>query len=534
MAQSALNSVRALLAWLWGVIKPLLSSALGLLRLVLARAWVLLRRAPLWAKAGLFFVLLYFAAYLVLGVFFRLPEYSWAARVARYAFWPAEQLKNRWFSASEEGTDLSVLSVPAVQVQPEEVTPRITSVGTIEQFEKVEINAKSPGRIEKFFAREGDTVRSGQKIVQLERAFLELELKQQQAAHEAAQSEQALTYERYLNTRKAAASKFKEIEKQTTLVRKLRSDMNRVRETYAGKQVLAVEGGISQEEFAEMKNEVIGKEAAYRMALRDLEIVSVGYRDEDIKQKGLEVPADPEAKKKLLIDLNTAAEKAEVDVAKSRVKSAEAAMQTTLALLKESTIVSPIDGMVASRNKAVGEQVTGGSVSTPSQAIMVIVDIRKVYAVMTVKESDLQTLRQGMRMVFTADPYPDQQFNGVIDIINPVVDPKTHTIEVKAVLANPGQKLRPGMFIRSSIVSGEAEKMIVVPQGAVLPLEDNKGYVFVIRSGIVQKAQVQTGRQIDDRLEIKEGLKPGDIVATDKLNQLRDGMRVTPALPQAK
>lgn len=525
-------SIRIALARIAEVTGPILRPLGQLSRQGLQAAFALLKRTGWRLRISGILLLAYALAFIVADQWFKPTQFGWQGRVARVGFWPARKVKEWLLSGKDAGIDLSLLKVPAIQVHVEEITPRISSVGTIEAFEKVEVNAKSPGRIEAFFAREGDLVRQGQKIVQLERAFLELELRQQQAAHEAAQSEQALIFEKYQNARKAASAKFKEIDKQVTLIKKLRADLDRVRNTYAGKEVLVTEGGISREEFAEMKTEVISREAAYRMAQRDLDIVSVGYRDEDIQLKGLAVPANLDEKRKLLIDLNTAAEKAEVEVARSRVKSADAAMQTTMALLKESTIVSPITGLVASRNKAVGEQVTGGSVATPSQAIMVIVDIRRVYAVMTIKESDLQTVGKGMRMVFTADPYRDLEFNGVVEIINPVIDEKTHTIEVKAVLQNPAEKLRPGMFIRSSIVSGTAERMIALPQSAVLPGEENQAFVFVVRAGEVFKALVQTGRQIEDRVEIKQGLSPGDIVVTEKLSLLRDGMKVTPDLPQ--
>lgn len=501
---------------------------------MLARFWAIVKASPRSVKIGSAMLGLYLLLFLLFGIVFKPSEYGWPGKISRIAFWPANTAKGFLFPDTFSGTDLSVISIPAIQVKLEEVAPRLTSVGTIEQFDKVEINAKSPGRIEQFYVREGDIVEKGQKIVQLERAFLEYDLRQQQAAHDAAKSEAELAREKYENARKNADSRFKEIDKQATLVKKLKADMDRSRTTYEGKKVLFQEGGISKEEFGETRNDVISKEAAFRMAQKDLEIVSVGFRDEDIIQKGKQVPTDPDVKRRVLIDINTAVDRAEVEVAKSRVRSAEAAMETTTALLKETTIISPITGLVASRNKSVGEQVTGGSVSTPSQAIMVLVDIRSVYGVMTIKESDLQIVKKGMRMLFTADPYPDEKFAGTVQIINPVVDSKTHTIEVKAVLDNPGLKLRPGMFIRSSIVSGQVEKMIVVPQTAVLPLEENRGYVFVIRADTVFKAQVQTGRQIDDLVEIKSGLNAGDIVATDKLNQLRESMKVTPVLPQAK
>jgi RND family efflux transporter MFP subunit len=313
---------------------------------------------------------------------------------------------------------------------------------------------------------------------------------------------------------------------QETLIKKLTADMDKMRNTYEGKQVLYNEGGVSKEEFETIRTDLIGREAAYRMAHKDLEILSIGFRDEDLKSKNLEIPADPAAKKKLLIDMNTAIPRAEVAVAASKVRSAEAQMKTTEALLRESAITSPVTGMVATRNKSVGEQVTGGSVSTAAQAIMVVVDIDPVYAVMSVKESDVKDLEKGMEMTFTADVYEKQTFNGKVEIITPVVDPKTHTLEVKALVRNPGYKLRPGMFIRASIASGLEKEMILLPSTAVVPGEGQDASVFLIRQDTCYRQPVKIGRQIDNMVEISSGINPGDIVAGDNLTQLREGMKV--------
>lgn len=447
-------------------------------------------------------------------------------------FYPAQKVADFILSRRQAGSDLTEVPLKALRVSTSEVMPKIESVGTIDFFEKVEINAKSSGRIEKFFVREGQIVEKNQPLVQLERTFLELDLAQQQAAFNGAGSELKLANERYENARRVVEGRFQEHSKQTTLVKRLFAEMERMRVSYAGRQVLYQEGGISKEDFETARTELIGREAAYRMAQRDLEIASIGLRDQDLTAKGIAVPTDPEARTKALIKLNTAVELAEVEVAQSRLKSAEAAMNTTKVLLKESLILSPIKGMVAARSKSVGEQVLGGSAGNAAQAIMILVDINRVYAVMNVKESDLKQISQGMRLQFVSDAYEKEKFDGKIEIINPIVDAKTHTFEVRAILDNPGLKLRPGMFIRSSIITGKPVQMILVPAAALLPQEEAKAYVFLVRDGKIFRSEVATGDSRGDDVEVKSGLKPGDIIVTEKVSQLREGMKIKPVISE--
>ncbi|MBL8021335.1 MAG: efflux RND transporter periplasmic adaptor subunit [Leptospirales bacterium] len=476
----------------------------------------------------------YIVAYLVFGVFLASMRKGLYGTIVGTVFYPIERLSKAWQPGPSEGSDLSALTLKTLAVQPEEVLPRIDGAGSVEFFQKVEINAKTSGRIEQFFAKEGQVVRQGQTLVQLERVFLQLELTQQEAALQGARSELALATEKHAVARRGMEGRLKEIEKQNTLLKKLGADVDKMRATYEGKEILYQEGGISREEYGQMRTELIAREAAYRMAQKDLEIASIGFRDLDIQKRGLPVPEDPEKKKEVLMDINSGIEEADIGVARSKVNSAQAALGNTTTLLKETTIKSPVNGVVAQRNKSVGEQVLGGSAGNAAQSIMVLVDLNSVYATMDVKESDLKDLEKGQTMEFKVDVYPKETFKGTVEIILPVIDPKTHTLQVKALLKNPGLKLRPGMFIRASIITGKPRKLIVVPASAVLPQKENNAYVFVLRQGVLFRADVVTGRQYsDDRVEISSGLKEGDVIVTEKLPQLREGMRVqsAPAAP---
>ena len=227
-------------------------------------------------------------------------------------------------------------------------------------------------------------------------------------------------------------------------------------------------------------------------------------------------------------DLNTLTEKASVEVAESRVHAAREEMYSTQRLLEEMTIVSPINGLVAVRNKSVGEEVSGGSADNPEQAILVLVEVDRVYATINVRESDLKSVSVGQEIRFGVDVYPEEEFSAKIEIIKPLIDQQTHTAEVKGVVSNTDHRLRSGMFIRARVATGQAEERILVPADALIPRSDNKAWAFVIRDDKAYRVEVVTGRQFDEDIEVVSGLEEDQVIAVEKLSQLWQGVQVTP------
>ncbi len=437
-------------------------------------------------------------------------------------------------NSKSEIVDLDMLSVKSLLVQPEKKTPIISALGSIEYFEKVDIVSKTSGSIQKIYVKEGEVIHKGQLLVQMETLQLELEQKKNRSQYESAVSTLKLAEEKYEKAKNAVEIREIEVEKRKTQVKELKAELDKIRTTYYGKQALFREHGVSKEEYENTKTAVVAAEAKFLLSKKDLDISQVGFRDEDLKIRGLAIPKEPEKKAKAFVLLNTRIEKAEVDVAVSQVNSAKAALDSTDELLRTTSIRSPIDGIVAFRNKHVGEFVNQGSVTSSEHAIMVLVNISSVYAKLNLKESELKILKKGMSLDFSVDVFPEEKFQGSITVINPIIDPKTHTAEIKALLKNPAMKLKPGMFLRGTVTTGKPEFVILLPSTAISPKEGDNAWVFTIKESLVLKSEVKTGRHFDDKIEIKSGLEVGDIVATEKLSQLKEGTKVKPVLPKSE
>ena len=104
------------------------------------------------------------------------------------------------------------------------------------------------------------------------------------------------------------------------------------------------------------------------------------------------------------------------------------------------TIYSPIAGVVVHKNATEGMYVTTGS------AIYTVADLTTVWAIFEAYESDLPWLRYGQRLTFTVPSIPGQTFEAIITFIDPLVDPRTRTVNVRAIVANQHKKLKPDMF----------------------------------------------------------------------------------------
>ena len=166
---------------------------------------------------------------------------------------------------------------------------------------------------------------------------------------------------------------------------------------------------------------------------------------------------------------------------------------------------SPIAGTVIERNATVG-----ASVGTDAN-LFKIIDLSRVWIDANVFEKDLARVRMGQEVKVNVPALPGSTYTGRVILIDSVVDPETRTIKVRTEVANPDSRLKPDMFANVEIVTDLNRSAISVPQTAVLN-DGGKTVVFVAEGNGYQKREVHTGIQNGDRLEIVEGLSPGEKV----------------------
>jgi cobalt-zinc-cadmium efflux system membrane fusion protein len=196
------------------------------------------------------------------------------------------------------------------------------------------------------------------------------------------------------------------------------------------------------------------------------------------------------------------------------------AARSTLSLLKSSPggsvsvpIRAPISGTIQTREAALGELIQADA------PLMTIVNLKTVALEAQLFEADIARVRYGSPVTVSTQAAPGRKFSGKISFIGSEVDPQTRTVTARALIANPGV-LRPGVFATGQIQTGVGKLSIVVPESAVI--EDGAAkVVFVSKGDKYERREVTVGNESNNRLEVKSGLKQGEIVVTEGAAALR-------------
>ena len=168
---------------------------------------------------------------------------------------------------------------------------------------------------------------------------------------------------------------------------------------------------------------------------------------------------------------------------------------------------SPMDGMLIEKNLTLGETVGDG------EHAFVIADLSEVWINLSIYQKDRPYLKTGQKVRLQADQYSSCG-EGKIDYISPIIDESTRTATARVVLPNPDGRLCPGAFVRATVSTDIIAVNIAVPQNAVIQFED-RPVVFVLDEDGFEPRPVSPGAQDDDSVEIRDGLEPGQVYATE-------------------
>jgi RND family efflux transporter MFP subunit len=208
-----------------------------------------------------------------------------------------------------------------------------------------------------------------------------------------------------------------------------------------------------------------------------------------------------------------------VDVARTNVANAEAALSLAKQSLSYVVIPAPMDGFVSERTADLGEYVS------PQQKVATIVRTNPLRVRIDIPEQAIPEVRVGQSVSATTSAWPDRNFSGRVARIAPNVTAQSRTLTVEAEIDNSSGALKPGQFATVRILEERAEPAVLVPARAVVT-EAGVSRVFVIKNGHAEQRLVQTGQTEGDLVEIKQGVAADEQVATSNQQQLSDGIAV--------
>ncbi|KUO75256.1 MAG: hypothetical protein APF77_22330 [Clostridia bacterium BRH_c25] len=185
----------------------------------------------------------------------------------------------------------------------------------------------------------------------------------------------------------------------------------------------------------------------------------------------------------------------------------------------DTSVLSPISGIVVSRSASVGEN------AAPGTPVFSVVNLDTVYLESGVSEQSIGSLKEGQEVAVTIDALSGHSFVGKLTNISPALDEKTSTYPVKVEIENKDNLIKAGMFGTMEIVTDSHKNALAIPKEAVLQ-ESGSYYAFVAKSGKAVKRAIKLGFSEKEYYEVLQGLETGEQIVIVGNGDLKDGEKV--------
>jgi len=258
--------------------------------------------------------------------------------------------------------------------------------------------------------------------------------------------------------------------------------------------------------------------------------ILVRINDDDLQAQlrktelAVQLASDDEGRKKQLLEVSGISQQA-YDDARIKLQSAEADRANLQALIAKTVIKAPFSGKIGLR------QVSEGGYVSPNTLITDLQQVSPIKVDFSIPERYGREIAVGKTITFTLDG-DTANYSAEVYAVDPAVDPVSRTIGVRAHAPNKDGSLRPGSFAHIIVELSTAPSALMIPTEALVP--DIKGQkVLLIKGGKAAAARVHTGIRTDKEVQLVDGVQAGDTVITTGLLQLREGMEVKSAPPEA-
>lgn len=366
-------------------------------------------------------------------------------------------------------------SATAYAVARGSVVQTVVASGRVVNPQRIDIGTQIVGSVARVPVREGQTVTAGQALIELDSAPWRAQLDQARAA--LAQAEGRLNQLRLTALPSARQS-----------LRQASATLADAQRQYERTRALHAEGFVGPAQLDE--------------ATRQLEVADSQWRAAQLQ-----------------VDDNSGQGPAQ-RLAQTAVDQARAAVRLAQANLDHTLIAAPVAGTL------IGRDVERGDVVSPGKALMVLSPSGATQLVVQVDEKNLALMAPGLPALASADAYPAQRFDARVAYINPGVDPQRGSVEVKLDLASPPDYLRQDMTVSVDIEVARHADALALPADALHDATTPSPWVWLLSQGRAHRRAVRVGARGDTRVEIVDGLRPGDLVIGGPATALGEGQRV--------
>ena len=363
-------------------------------------------------------------------------------------------------------------TVEVAQVELMDLVDETQTVGSLRSRQGVVLRPEVSGRITQLNFRDGDRVKKGQLLIQFDDQL------------PAAQVQQAL------------------------------AELNIAKENYTrnAEQVPAAQVQLAQAEL----------NIAKANFTRNAELVAQNF----ISRRTLDESAAAQQVAEAKLAAQDFLSRRTLDESAAAQQVAEAKLALARATQSRLKIIAPFDGLAGIRSVNVGDYLKDGA------DIVNLEDMDAIFVDYRLPERFQTKIRRGQSSAVELDALPGRKFAATVLAIDPLIDANGRSVGVRACIDNRRLQLRPGMFARVNAVFGQRDNARVIPEEAIVP-QGGKQFVIKVVNGstpnsrVTQRAEVKLGLRSPGKVEVLEGLEPGETVVTAGQQRLqRDGTEV--------
>ena len=260
---------------------------------------------------------------------------------------------------------------------------------------------------------------------------------------------------------------------------------------------------------------------------RAKELKAKGFVSEaalDDARRNLDVAESQLRAAKLQVETNRPAG-SDFALAQTALAQARANLGAAQAKLDQTVIRAPVDGTLIARS------VEPGNVAQPGKELMALAPAGETQVVVQIDEKNLSQLKLGQQALASADAFPNERFAAELVYINPGIDALRGSVEVKLRVPNPPDYLRQDMTVSVDIEVGRSRGTVVVAADAVRDAHSAQPWVLAVDGWRAARRPVKLGLKGEGRIEVLEGVAPGDRLISVASGTVREGQRVRATAP---
>ncbi len=394
-------------------------------------------------------------------------------------------------------------TVTVTKVTTTEIDSTLSVSGTVTAYERTPVMSQAAGlQITDVLVERGDYVEQGQVLARLNNQVLSAEKVQEEGA--VSQAQARLDELNAGSRTEEIAQAESRVANAQSAIAQAESDLELVQKRVERNTSLQAEGAISRDRLDEILNQervakstLAGAKANLNETKQGLAQLQAGSRPQTIAQ------------------------------AQAELAQAQGRLQAVEAQLTDTTIKAPRGGIIASREAKVGQT------TSASEMLFTIIQDGRLELRLQVPETLIGKIQSGQQVQITSNNNQNLEVTGKVRKIDPLIDDSSRQATVYVDLPTTGTNLKPGMFLQAR-VNTDTNQGQAVPIEALLPQSGNRAIAFVVQPDNTVKSQNVTMGEIlpGQKVEIVEGLQPGDQIVLKGAAYLKDGDKVAIAKDQ--